>query len=219
MIHAKPTIEKNAESILRFTQTYQQALNDLNSLDVDRDHVSFIVLIMEKIDPYTFSRFEDFCSNSTELSTIAEIENFLEKEYSVNCRRSERNVLKSTPKKLPQFTATHAAEGEAPRSRKMKCFICSEEHPSVECPQIINAKDRDAILRKFKICIFCVKHKFDFKNPCKSRDKLSCSICKDKHNITEMHEHQPPKKKKPQSTCFTFETCANTTRHRRMLII
>lgn len=70
LIHAKPTIEKNAESILRFTQTYQQALHNLNSLDVDPDHASFIVLIMEKIDPYTFSRFEDFCSNSSELPTI-----------------------------------------------------------------------------------------------------------------------------------------------------
>lgn len=68
----------------------------------------------------------------------------------------------------------------------MKCFICSEEHVVTKCQNFFKPTDREKLLKENKICIYCVKHKYDYKKPCNSRSKSKCQTCGGQH-ITAMH--------------------------------
>ena len=95
----------------------------------------------------------------------------------------------------PTSTNASSKEGsqkgrEPEKKGTIKCVFCdSVKHRALECEDFIKAPDREAFVRKHKGCIFCVKHKYDYKRPCKSRQYLKCDVCGEQH-ISEMHPNQ-----------------------------
>lgn len=49
-----------------------------------------------------------------------------------------------------------------------------------------SVENRAALLMQHKICIYCVKHKYDPLNKCRLRYQLKCQKCGDSH-ITQMY--------------------------------
>ena len=85
----------------------------------------------------------------------------------------------------PRQQAFNGRDGAKPFRRN--CMICeSDEHYALRCPEFINSNDKKAKLWQKKICVYCVKHSFDFQNSCRIRRKLSCDIYRRDH-VTEMH--------------------------------
>lgn len=66
-----------------------------------------------------------------------------------------------------------------------------------ECQKFLKAADREKLLKEYKVCIYCVRHKYDYKRPCNSRSKLKCETCGGQH-ISAMHP-QPEKASIDQS--------------------
>lgn len=48
-------------------------------------------------------------------------------------------------------------------------------------PKFLSAPKREAFLKEFKLCIFCLGHKFNHKDPCKTKEKLKCEVCGGQH--------------------------------------
>lgn len=72
---------------------------------------------------------------------------------------------KTKPKPNPNKRNAHAAvEAEEPGDKKkMKCFICDDDHRVKECPKFLSSTNREALLREYKLSIYCLGHKFNFK--------------------------------------------------------
>lgn len=185
LLNAQPTNHSKASSIIGFQQEYQSILHNLKTMNININNPVLMIIILKKIDPKTLMRFEDQIGARSTMPTLLELDSFMEKEFAVLSRRKEAEYIK--PTKNAKQTATYAAiDADKTEPRKIRCFICEEEHSTKTCPLFVASKNREALLRKHKICIFCVKHKFDYTNPCKSKNYLVCDICNGSH-ITEMH--------------------------------
>lgn len=90
ILYANPTVAGKPETILQFMQNYQQALHNLELLDIDIQHPCLRVIILDKMDSHTSARFEDRTEHTKMLPTIEEIDAFLEKEYHVSGRFTKR---------------------------------------------------------------------------------------------------------------------------------
>lgn len=95
---------------------------------------------------------------------------------------SRRKRKKSDKRAQTHVTSEDSGVAKSPP----KCFICTNEHQTKDCPTFIATNDKIALLCQHKICIYCVKHKYDRQKPCKSRPYLKCGICSKQH-ITETH--------------------------------
>lgn len=100
------------------------------------------------------------------------------------------------------FLATTKGEN---KQLKTKCFICANDHPVAKCPMFRDSENKDALLRHYKISIYCLSHKFFFGTPCKLRDSLKCEICHEQHH-TLMHPN-----KKPVTEISQTHHCENST--------
>ena len=90
-------------------------------------------------------------------------------------------------KQIPISTRVHATlDTKQYADRKACCYICKGDHAVAQCDQFLASNDRVSLLRNYKICIYCAKHKFNFQSPCRARESLKCNICKEKH-ITLLH--------------------------------
>jgi hypothetical protein len=198
LLDLEETSPKKAESYLRLMQQSQGLIQNLHDLKLDLDGV-FAILILKKLDDHAKGRFEDVMGDSSKMPSLLLLWQYLEKEYAISARNKELGV-KEGKKQYTTTTRTHASayenvlkkdkERQGPReterTREIKCLICSGQHPIKECPEFLKEEDRNAFIRRHKICIYCLKHKFSHDSPCLSRQKLRCGICKDRH-ITEMH--------------------------------
>lgn len=181
--HASPKYSH----LLKYKTSYLAMWNNLTDTTLENVVLFFL---MKMLDSYTASRLEDALGTTCDMPTKRFFDDFIEKECAIAARRQEKSKPQEKPKegkKAPFTTSAHASTNYDDYKRKVKCFICSNEHFTKECKTFLESTDREALLRDHKICIFCVKHRFDFRRPCKARDHLKCDLCSDKH-ITEMHK-------------------------------
>lgn len=100
---------------------------------------------------------------------------------------------------------THNTSTVEQPKRERKCFVCNGDHFVTECEKFLKAPSRSDLLKQCKICIYCVKHRYDFK-PCRARDRLKCDICSGQH-ITLMHP--PPERDTLGSSTVRVHLCNN----------
>jgi hypothetical protein len=187
-----PTSLDNSNSLLKLVQTFRGVRKNCQVLQVTADHL-LVFLTMQNFDSKTQMKFEERIGCDSRMPTGEMLIEFIEHAYAVSLRNknsfhSSSDERRKDKKPQAPITKAHGTtnETDARAPRKRKCFICSQEHLLKECPEFLSSTDREALLRRFKICIYCLKHKFDFKQPCKSRNYLRCDICQDQH-VTEMH--------------------------------
>ena len=103
------TIPNNAESILKFMQAYQGALQNLSDLGVNIKECNTFIMhhILNKLDKYTSKRFEDTLEDSCTDPTLQQLDKFMEKEYAINIinddeeDQSNQNYKKDIKKPTP----------------------------------------------------------------------------------------------------------------------
>ena len=179
------TTPRNSGTFLRLLQCTKAASFTINSaaVNVNWNDVLFVTSVLEKFDSTTKCRFEDFYNNLTMMNperalsfpALNDVCQFMEAEYTMY--RTEEGT------KAAVDTSKGSSKGLV---NKLKCFLCEEGHRTLDCARFLASKNRGALLRQHKICVYCVKHKNDFNNPCKSRLTLCCETCKGEH-ITLMH--------------------------------
>ena len=193
------TIPNNAESLLTFMQTYQGELQNLADLGVNISECNTFIMhhILSKLDKFTSKRFEDTLQDNNMEPTLEQLDRFMEKEYAINSKNDdedeqyEQTYRKEMKKMTPaNVTRTHMAENRKVNYHQPQenCFLCQENHPVTECPKFITSDDRIALLRHYKLCIYCAQHRYDYRSPCKLRETLRCNVknCNGRH-IPELH--------------------------------
>lgn len=138
------------------------------------------------IDAGASAKCPDF--NASQVPQIEMSRN--QKNFSENVPMSSSGLQKFPP--VQQLSINDKVNG--PRSRqpiRVQCFICAEIHAVKVCPTFLASTDRKALLRKYKLCFYCMKHIFDFKKPCRSINKVFCDTCKSTSHPTELHPMKP----------------------------
>ena len=204
-MNSLPRNLKDSNSFLCFWQTYIGARENLRAMQnpFEVDNV-WVYIIMQQFDNDIRRRFEDFLGwqGATRIPTFAALDRFVLYELNVQKSFEDHEPLpglsqrKNDKNTSQQKVRTFATSEETPKpvasndsQRLRKCLFCnSEKHRAIECDEL-KADDRDVFVKKHKGCIYCVKHKYDHKRPCRSRPYLKCNICQEQH-VTEMHPNR-----------------------------
>ena len=215
MLNLPKTVSNDSGSILKFLNAARSVERNLSTLRATLDHVEAYSMI-QAMDPKQARRFNDTLANSNEIPNKDDIIAFMDKEYrscmndNNRAKVEEKEEKRIGDKRLVDkrtfekrsSTRTNVTQStpqwERDTKRRLSCFICQGEHSVKDCATFLASNDREDLLRKHKVCIFCLKHRFNFRRPCNSLSTLKCTFpgCNGQH-ITEMH---PPQQKEPAST-------------------
>lgn len=194
--------ESNYSPLKKFTllksKLRDDALQAVEPLEVEACNSIYVYFVMQQMDRQTKSRFEDFLGweNASQMPTLTDLDRFMTHEYQVSTneeryppipKQNEQRQNNDEGRKKPERTKAHITQSNEERApRKLKCFICTEEHVVKDCPKFLAAEDREAMLRNYKLCIYCIGHRFDFRRPCAARGTVRCDIC-GKDHLTILH--------------------------------
>lgn len=171
---------------------YNTTLTNLGRLNVTTEQVINYFCVAQ-MDAVTKSRFEDSTGMlaSTNMPCKEDINAFFMKELIVvSGEHHEKRTPHTEPNEKKGNKQVVAMQTTTSEKRKYKCFICQDENHMVpECPKFLNSTNRAELLKEHKVCLYCIKHKFDPKNKCKSRDKIKCDKCNGSHH-TLLHRDQ-----------------------------
>lgn len=185
---------RNPASILKYLQNWQGAWNNLDSLDVTTEQI-LVHLIIQGLDSETKGRLEDKRNGDPKMPSRQFLMEFLETEHKVILSsqwNGGQQREKQAPKKKPEGqqqrmeTRVHAVTGD--KERKKQCFICNGEHLVVDCPKFLGAEDRHKLIVDYKLCLYCLRHKWKYDSPCKKRSSLKCERCGDQHIVEMCHQ-------------------------------
>ena len=59
--------------------------------------------------------------------------------------------------------------------KTLKFIISVNTHTIVNCPIFMNSKDKVELLKHYRICFYCLRHRFNPIRPC-NRDILICDV-------------------------------------------
>lgn len=221
LVNAPQCRHMDHSSLVRFINCFQNAYANLEKANCMYDEL-VIALVLNSLDNALLMRLRDALGDATTLPTIEAFTKFLISELSnaaahtpsrhQSNKRSnpptERDVSASRSKKSGSSKSKNSTIGFSTETgekssdiKKRQCFLCKEEHKTTECATFLESNDREKLLRHYKLCIYCVLHKFNYKQPCRKREYLKCDKCGDQH-ITLMH----PMEKVKTEVAFTAVT-------------
>lgn len=232
LIEIPPITHKDAKSVGKALDVMRSVIQNSRKIGFEaRDGIPFIPFFITRLmDTTTRREFDMSLRNPRIPATIDDIDYFLENRYIImtptegfdpltqlrqnlktkeehNGEKSRRRVNENTflaQDAASNFNKKENKDSASDVDKKNKCFICAEQHYTSKCPKLLDSEDKESLLRHYKICIYCLGHKYHYKFPCRKRDQLKCNICNDKH-ITIMH---PVKK---QEGISQSHHCENAT--------
>lgn len=176
---------QNRSNLEQLLLNFTGMVKNLRAMDAGANLIMTNVCIRH-MDRVTRARFTDSLVDKTKAPSVEEVEKFLRAEIkTVTLSGSEsrkapkdepRNPPKDSQPKGQKSARSHLTGASYSEKRKISCFICEDEHVISECPKFLASNDREGLLRFHKLCIYCLKHRFDWKRPCRSMAKLKCDI-------------------------------------------
>jgi len=158
--------------------------------DVDPADWLFEIAYLQLEDPIR-RRFEDYLQAKGTAASTDSITKFLMSECNVLEAQQMTNIYtpknrhpqQSAPKKISRVHTTMQNDAAAIKAEpEYTCFICKLKHNVNKCPILLSDNNRVELLKHFKICIYCLKHKYNFKRPCSIKDTITCEKCKKNHH-------------------------------------
>ncbi|XP_055303270.1 uncharacterized protein LOC129568954, partial [Sitodiplosis mosellana] len=181
-IFQEPIKHQNAHSIRSLIDTTKEAMQSIETLDVDIEHWDpFIVYVLQtKLDKDTAIEWEKKLGGSKEIPEYSDMLDFLETQYRiVKTPTTSSNVQQSSTQKI---NATRVENNE---KKKDFCEVCKGQHYILFCDTFKgwDVTQRKQFVNEKKLCVVCMK-KHEVQS-CKS--KFRCKICQGLHS-TKLHE-------------------------------
>ena len=173
----------NTDSIVNFHHKFRNLATNFEGLKTTINDW-LLRVTLEKLPVIIRENFETFLGTKKQtLPTIDTFTEFMDIQAHVYRGNTAPKDNTYNPKQTSQSTTKiHATMDYA--DKKPYCLICKGQHFVAECSQFLSSNDQSSLIRHHKVCIYCLRHKFDYKNPCKSRNFLKCDKCLGKHITT-----------------------------------
>jgi len=187
----QPQVRANDVSAMRaFYSNMNNLTNNLKQLkDVDPADWLFEIGYLQ-LDNKIKQRFEDYLRATNLKASTETITKFLMNECNVietqqtNIKATDAKQKEHQTKK--QSSRVHSTQNEiittTSKEANYICFICKQNHHLTQCPIFLADTNRAELIKHFKICLYCLKHKYNFKKPCQARDTVICEKCRKNHH-------------------------------------
>lgn len=205
LLQIQPVKANDVQAMRQFYSTLNTVVTNLTQLtDVQPAEWLFEIGYMQ-VESQIKRRYEDFLRAKELRANVETITEFLMAECNlaegqsgiktaVTHKIKDNSYDNSNNNKNKQNKSTRAHvtvnnENTVPPNNidpEKKCFICKMSHLVNMCPTLMANENREKLLRHYKICIYCLKHKFNFRNPCRSKDTVKCEKCNLNHH-TVLH--------------------------------
>lgn len=183
-----PDCKIKSEDLLEWLHRVRALVRNFDTNKVSRNDV-IVWLALQKIPTQLQQDFIDQRGRKSDFPSLSETLEFIETKHATLRIGKAAQVSndQENKKRYPgRSTTTNLTVGGEPN--RGKCFICQDNHVVIECPEFTKDPNKEAFLRQQKICIFCIRHRYDFRNPCKSKSRLKCEVCSGQH-VTAMHSN------------------------------
>ncbi|MDQ9569665.1 hypothetical protein RF179_22535, partial [Serratia marcescens] len=87
----------------------------------------------------------------TTTPSFEQLDDFFEKETRVY-RKNQSNPGNAQKAKQQQSRTYVTQDGKG----QLECFLCSKNHVATECDVFLGNEDREKLLRRNHVCIYCV---------------------------------------------------------------
>lgn len=172
ILNARKHKSENSVDLRKLHDTANESILVIGNLGIDTTNWDAFVnhILLSKLHRDTIKHYECQLDNVKETESLRGFLSYIESR----CLALQSAETHETKSNGNSFKKTEI------KNSKSKCIFCNEEHPIWKCQKFLTKEpsDRNEFIKQRKVCINCFgNHRF---NECKS--KLTCKICKRKHN-------------------------------------
>ncbi|KAG5674230.1 hypothetical protein PVAND_004210 [Polypedilum vanderplanki] len=182
-------------------RTLEDSENEIQHTITPRKIIVETVLL--QMDPKTKKRAKYHFGNLTNTPTIYQLVEFLISEenqltpdrFIIDSKKKEcLNNQKFGNNQAMGNVANQQNQQQSLQSEQNSCLICKNpDHLSIDCSFLLNADNRQSLLKAFCLCLYCGLHPYIPKRKtndsikCPNYGKLCCGVCQKPHH-TLLHD-------------------------------